>query len=328
MTDIDWDRVFRYFGNECSADERVRFEQWLADDPQRRALVDAAVAAAGRTLESMPTGNPHRRVPAITRRHTAATRPAWLLPVAASVVVAVGATIMMKYPTWAARDRPAPAAELRVAQTVHGGRQALRLSDGTRVVLGPASSLRYPAAFGAASRDVELTGEGFFEVTHDSAHPFRVHAAHAAAEDVGTSFAVRAYPEDSVVRVVVTEGSVSLGAATRGAVQGTLIGRGELGALAKNGAAARVERVNTAAYLGWLDGRLVFDETPLDEVVAQLGRWYDAPFRIADPSLGARTLTASFTTESLHEVLSSLAPVLDVRFDRVKDTIVVRAARR
>jgi transmembrane sensor len=77
-----------------------------------------------------------------------------------------------------------------------------------------------------------------------------------------------------------------------------------------------------------MEGRLAFDETPLAEVVAQLGRWYDAPFRIADPALASRTLTASFTTEPLADVLAALAPVLDVRFDRVADTVVVRAARR
>jgi Fe2+-dicitrate sensor, membrane component len=324
MTDVDWELVFRYFGNECSRDERAEFERWLAADPQRRTVVDAAVAAAGRTLEGMRPTSPPPRVVAPRR---APARPAWLVPLAASVAIAVGGTLLMKYPAWRrVVDVPA-AAPLRVAQTVRGGRQELRLADGTHIVLGPASTLRYPADFGTGPRQVELTGEAYFEVTHDAAHPFRVRAGHAQAEDIGTAFGVRAYPEDSVVRVTVKEGSVSLGAATQEPTARAVLTRGQLGALAKGKTAAVVTRVNVDASLAWMTGRLAFDETPLSEVLAQLGRWYDAPFRLADPSLGTRTLTASFSTESLADVLSALAPVLDVRFERAADTVVVRAVR-
>lgn len=326
MTDVDWELVFRYFGNECSPGERERFERWLEADPHRRVIVDAAVTAAGRTLHGM---RPTLPTPLVLAPRRALARPAWILPVAAGLVIAVGGGLLMKYPTWRAADTSAAAPALRVAQTARGGRQELRLADGTRVVLGPASTLRYPGAFGAGSRDVYLTGEGFFEVTHDATHPFRVHAGHATAEDLGTAFGVRAYPEDSLVRVVVAEGKVSLGNATNGPVQGgALLTPGQLGSLARGSATAIIRPVNVTAYLGWMHGRLDFDETPLTEVVAQLGRWYDAPFRIADSSLASRTLTASFTTEPLADVLSALAPVLDVHFERMSDTVVVRRARR
>jgi transmembrane sensor len=291
-------------------------------------IVDAAVAAAGRTLDVMPATTPARfpRVFAASARR--ASRPGWLLPVAASLVIVLGGAVLMKHPAWRGAGAPAAVSALRVAQTVRGGRQELRLADGTRVVLGPASTLRYPAEFGAGARDVELVGEGYFEVTHDATHPFRVRAGHASAEDIGTAFGGRAHPEDSVVRVVVAEGSVALSAATPGVGRRVPLTAGQLGSLARGNAMPTVQRVNVAAHLGWLNGRLTFDETPLAEVVAQLGRWYDAPFRIAEPALASHRLTASFTTEPLGDVLAALAPVLDVRFERVADTIVVRAARR
>lgn len=317
MTDVDWELVFRWFGDECTPAERERFERWLDADPQHRLIVDAAVAAAGRTLEAMPASTP--RPPVLAPRRNGESRPAWLLPAAASIVIAVGASLLMKYPGSSPAADQRAAATLRTAQTVRGGRQVLRLADGTRVVLGPASTLRYPAAFGAGAREVELTGEGFFDVVHDGAHPFRVRAGHAMAEDVGTAFGVRAYPEDSLVRVVVREGSVALGRA--------LLVRNQLGSLAKGSPTPTVRRVDADSWLGWTEGRLAFDETPLDDVIAQLERWYDTPFRLADRALASRTLTASFTSERLGDVLSALAPVLDVRFERVRDTVVVRPAR-
>lgn len=329
MTDVDWELVFRCFGNACTPAERERFERWLAADPDRRAVVDAAVTAAGRALDELPSARPRPRV--LAPPHGIASRPAWLLPVAASLVIAVGVSVTMRYPSWSGGRSSHAADIVRVARTVRGGRQAIHLGDGTRVVLGPASTLRYPAEFGAGSRDVTLAGEAFFEVVHDAAHPFRVHAGTAAAEDIGTAFGVRAYPEDSVVRVVVRDGSVSLGVgggSSRGAARQAVLTRGELGSLAAGGANVTVRRVDVATYLGWMDGRLVFDETPLADVAAQLGRWYEVSFRIADPALARRRLTASFTAESLADVLSALGPVLDVRFERVADTVVVHAAAR
>lgn len=323
MSDVDWELLFRYYGNECTPAERETFERWLAQDPAHRAIVDAAVMAAGRTLgKERATARPPRVL-------VARPRPAarWALPLAAAaaLLLVVGGTYIRKYSGWGSWAARPEAATLRTASTPPGTRAELRLADGTRVVLGAASSLRYPRDFGHGPRDVYLTGEGYFEVVHDSAHPFRVHAAHATAEDVGTAFGVFAYAGDSTVRVVVAEGSVALGAASAPLDRGTLLTRGQLGALAVHADAPVMRRVNVDAYLAFTQGRLAFDETPLPEVVAQLGRWYGTSFRLADSSLATRTLTASFTTESLADVLSALAPVLDVRFERRVDSVLVHA---
>jgi transmembrane sensor len=148
------------------------------------------------------------------------------------------------------------------------------------------------------------------------------------AEDLGTAFGVRAYAEDASVQVVVAEGEVALSAATSARAAGAVLTRGQLGQLAKGASRATVRDVDVAAYLGWTTGRLVFDETPLPEVLAQLGRWHDAEFRLADSSLQSRRLTASFAGESLREVLDVLGPALDVRFEHRGDTVVVHARDR
>jgi transmembrane sensor len=323
MSDVDWELLFRYYGNECTPAERETFERWLAQDPAHRAIVDAAVMAAGRTLEKeRATVRPPR---VLVARPRPATR--WAMPLAAAAVLllVVGGTYIRKYSGWTARSARPEVATLQTASTPPGTRAELRLADGTRVVLGAASTLRYPRDFGRGPRDVYLTGEGYFEVTHDAAHPFRVHAAHATAEDVGTAFGVFAWAGDTTVRVVVAEGSVALGAASAAGTHAALLTRGQLGTLGVRDEVPTVKRVNVEAYLAFTQGRLAFDETPLPEVVAQLGRWYGTSFRLADSSLARKTLTASFTTESLADVLSALGPVLDVRFERVGDSVVVRA---
>jgi transmembrane sensor len=326
MTEIDWELLFRYAGDECTAEERERFERWLAADPAHRAVLDAAATAAGRVLDRMPASAPPLRV-LMPRRRTA-VRTTWALAAAASLLVAAGSTLVWRTLDRAGAAGARTATSLAVATTERGQRETLRLADGTRVVLGAASTLRYPADFMGRSRDVYLEGEGYFEVRHDARRPFRVHAGGATAEDLGTTFGVRAYAEDRAVRVVVAEGMVALGPAASHGARGRVLTRGELGRLPRGETTASVQRVNVDAYLGWTTGRLDFDETPLPEVVAQLGRWYDARFRIADSSLASRRLTASFTDRSLGEVLAVLAPALDVRFERAGDSVVVRAAAR
>jgi transmembrane sensor len=328
MIDIDWDLLFRYLGTECTAEERERFERWLAADPTHHAFLDAAVIAAGRTLDqgAMSASQTLRVVaprPAAARSWTT-----WPLTAAASLLIVLGGALVWRFVGPSGSGAPNVAAALQVATTGRGARQTLRLRDGTRVVLGASSTLRYPADFTGGSRDVFLTGEGYFEVTHDAKHPFRVHAGGATAEDLGTAFGVRAYTEDAAVRVVVVEGMVALGATTPGAVHGAVLTRGQLGRLTKGSAVTAVRNVDVDAYLGWTKGRLAFDETPLPEVVAELGRWYDAEFRIADSSLISRRLTGSFTTESLDEVLTVLGPALDVRLERVADTVIVHPPKR
>lgn len=325
MHRIDWDLLFRYLGQECSPEERARVDEWLAADARHRAILESAMVAAGRVLEEVPV--PSRTPRFATSRDTARSTSPWALAAAAALVLAVGGTLFSRaHQIPASAD--ASAAVLRTAATTHGQRDTLRLQDGTRVILGAKSTLRYPMTFTGASRDVYLTGEGYFEVVHDTQHPFRVHAAGATAEDVGTAFGVRAYSGDASVQVVVAEGMVALGASNTPLQSATVLTHNQLGSLRNGGTITSVRHVDVDTYLGWLKGRLVFDEMPLSEVAVQLERWYGVNVRIADTAQASNKLTASFTDEPLADVLSALSPALDVRFERTGNTIVVYPARR
>ena len=246
-----------------------------------------------------------------------------MLAVAAAVLVAAAAfhvwSAAASNPDRDGRKRP----PITVVTTGTGQRAAFRLADGTRVILGVASSLRYPAAFTGPSRDVSLSGEGYFEVAHDGGHPFRVHASGATVEDIGTSFGIRAYDTDSVVGVVVAEGIVSVSPVAALGQQHTRLHAGQRGRLGRGATAPTVDTVDVSASLAWTEGRLEFDATPLPEVLAELARWYDVRLRIGDPSLARRQLTASFASASRADVLSAIAAALDLRYARAGDTLVL-----
>lgn len=347
---IELELLLRYLAGDLTPDERRAVDERLATDREHRVALDALAHAfpdaAGRSgpwssdplwrrleaeLVERPRVASHPRP--VTRLHVVHARreaPRWWLRAAAVLAIAVsGALLWQPLSGVVSRYRTPPAREWATGK---GERATFRLADGTRVTLAADSKLRYAAPFDASARDVYLEGEGYFEVVHDSARPFTVHAGSAVARDIGTAFVVRAYAGDTAVQVVVAEGEVALSAKgaegggagdQSGRASGTRLTRGQLGQLKKGERVVSVESVDVGAYLGWTEGRLVFDETPLPEVARQLGRWYGAEVRLADSALASRRLTASLKDKSLAEVLELMAQSLDVRYERQGAAVVL-----
>jgi transmembrane sensor len=254
-------------------------------------------------------GHGVRRSPDLRR-----TSRAGLL-VAASLVVAVGLAVGV------GRLRPDRSNDLdRVYATAAGERAELRLTDGTRVVLAPASRLRVLGRYGKTRRAVVLDGEAFFTVVHDAAIPFTVRAGNMLATDVGTSFDVAAYRSDTAVRVAVAEGRVSLASAAQ-ATAVPLAG-GDVASVGTSGVPSVTREIDVTALTSWTAGRLDFRAVPLRDALPALARWYDIDVAVADTALGAVPLTASFRDEPVTEVLHIVAVTVGARVVRRGNTLV------
>jgi transmembrane sensor len=226
------------------------------------------------------------------------------------------------------RDRPASQPDLSspgLVATGIGVVDSMRLSDGTRVVLGPRSSIRVAQAYGNRQREVEVRGEVYFDVVHDSSKPFITRASGATIQDIGTSFTVRTDAAEGVA-VTVSVGSVSLRASGASETSGVVLKAGESGILLTSGQA--VTRHGTEDDMAWMQGRLVFREAPLSDVVASLRRWYGIELRVADSSLASRHLTATFSGEPPERVLDVIRLVLGGTIERRGDTAIVRVNRK
>jgi ferric-dicitrate binding protein FerR (iron transport regulator) len=323
MLDIDWELMFRYCGNECTPEERERFERWLASNPRHREFFDAVVLGAERALDApppTPPTTPVLRVPfdAMSRRRSTSRTMPWRAGIAAAVITA--AIVLAKRTGIFDRipfGRHDAVAE-RTITTHPGERAQIKLADGSRIMLASESTVRYPVDLSGPRREVTLSGEAMFVVAHDVARPFVIHADGAVVKDVGTTFDVRSYPGEARVRVVVVEGSVDLGGAEHAGPTQRLR-RGELGRRDTHGA-IEIRVVDPARYIAWTDGRLLFDETPMREVAVQLGRWYGTPVVIADSALSSRDFTGSFNGEALPNVLAVIAAAVHARVEWRADT--------
>jgi len=150
--------------------------------------------------------------------------------------------------------------------TTGRGRQwQLTLPDGTKVWLNAASSIHYPLAFTGTEREVEITGEVYFEVMHNVKQPFRVKVGDQVIEDIGTAFNVNAYGDEPAITTTLVEGAVMIG--------GVKLKPGQQAAIAND--RVKVAEVNVDQVLAWKNGLFSFEKADIYTVMRQLARWYD-----------------------------------------------------
>ncbi|KAI9437921.1 hypothetical protein F5148DRAFT_1294070 [Russula earlei] len=164
-----------------------------------------------------------------------------------------------------------------VLSTPRGGQYELTLPDSTKVWLNNASSLRYPTNFTGKTREVQLTGEGYFEVSKNPNMPFRVKVHNAElgedmnVEVLGTHFDISSYKDDKDIRTTLVEGSVKV---TRGN-QNTLLSPGDQLQYTADTQPKVYHDVNTSQVTSWKDGYFYFERADIQTVMKVLSRWYD-----------------------------------------------------
>lgn len=243
--------------------------------------------------------------------------PSWWVAAAAAAVVLIAAGSR-----WQLAHR-APS-EVRTVATAAGERIVIHLADRSLVTVGPASTIRYRA--GGMAREVEVEGLAAFDVVHDAARPFVVHAKNAVATDLGTRFVVRAYAADSGVEVAVASGAVSLSNVARST--SIELRAGDVGRVGTTGTPSAGPRARAARDTAWIDGRLAFDDEPLTDVAVELGRWFDVEIRIADPALARRRVSAVYNAPSLADVIDALTTTFDARAERDGRVVTLSARSR
>ncbi len=154
--------------------------------------------------------------------------------------------------------------------TPKGGTYQVTLSDGTRVWLNAASTLKYPSRFDGKERMVEISGEAFFSVAKDTKRPFRVVSNGQEIEVLGTDFNVSAYPDEDATKTTLVTGAVRLHVGTNGVSVSLLPGEQ---AVSKEGSVTKQE-VDIESFTAWKDGYFKLNGS-LQHIMAQVGRWYD-----------------------------------------------------
>ncbi|MCD2422601.1 FecR domain-containing protein [Niabella pedocola] len=228
--------------------------------------------------------------------------------------------------------------EAAVVATAKGSRTNLILPDGTRIWVNADTRLTYDHTFGAKTRTVYLTGEAYFEVAKDKAHPFIVHTQSMDITAVGTAFNVRSYRDEASAQTTLMEGAVEVAfkrkeagkillrpmekVIVRNPVMAATSGEKDLPEIA----VLKVDYDSAEAMAPetrWLKNRLVFSQERLETIVKILERYYGCAIRVQDSALLDRRLSGIFQDESLTEVLESFRLATGIQYKIDKNNVLL-----
>jgi transmembrane sensor len=206
--------------------------------------------------------------------------------------------------------------------TPRGGQYQIRLSDGTNVWLNAASSIKYPTTFSGDARIVEITGEAYFEVAHNKAMPFRVISKGQVTEVLGTHFNINSYDDEPVAKTTLFEGSVKIS----NGKQTILIKPGEQAVITRGAGIAEIQishEVNEEQILAWKNGEFSFDDTDIQTVMRQIGRWYNVEITY-ETNAPSRGLSGTFSRNMNASKVLQLLSFTGIKFKIEGKKIIVK----
>lgn len=302
MEYIDPRLLEKYAAGQCTEEERKVVELWLegqqALPPVGASNLDEAEKQATETRLLEGVRNGMNVLTPVGVRKLGVRWTGW----AAAALVFFGLAGWLSY-KWFGTVQLVAHVPAGVIDTVY-------LSDGSLVYLNAGARLKYPPEFPDDKRELTLeAGEAFFAVAPDAARPFSVHVAEARVEVLGTEFNVNKLAE--TVAVTLTTGKVVFHG---GAETVTLLpGQQAVYALDRHTVDAP-KPVDTLRYVAWKDGTLWFEDTPMNEVLATLGRQYGVRFELNRATVNGLLFTGKFRHERMEDILQTIMQSSDLRF--------------
>lgn len=344
----------KYLSEQISADELRELEYLLSGDQSLRDRFDYLKAfwknnpATYNNSEELFTKIKNRisvrqdQPRAVYRRRK---RPLYLIGAAAVLlfgIVCLGIYQLMR-----------PASQKIRWQTVGvqpGKKAVITLSDGTKVTINAESSFKYPAIFSGDTRDVYLTGEAFFDVKHDAAHPFIVHTSKMNVRVLGTAFDVKSYNNDSATETTLIRGMIEVTLLDRPSDRIILKPNEKLivdQVISKTAEKENPEIINkpegihnetkytitsltyfqksdsTIVETSWLNDKFVFKDEDFATLCNRLQRWFGVRINIENASFRNYRFTGSFTKENLSEILDILSYAEPFHYKKNNDIVTI-----
>ena len=210
-----------------------------------------------------------------------------------------------------------------VFQTADDEKHQLELPDGSMVWLNENSKLQYSSDF--SPRVVELQGEAFFDVQHlESEASFEIQSGETVTKVLGTSFNVRAYPEEAAVEVTVESGKVAFEKqAAKSETEKVLLTKGESAIYKKSIKTVAKKEVTSANADAWKKEELVFEDTPLAEVVKDIERYFNVEITVENDDILKCSLTGAYPNPQIDQLAKVLEFSLDLQVNQNEQKLLL-----
>jgi transmembrane sensor len=207
--------------------------------------------------------------------------------------------------------------------TKSGERAKVVLSDGTQIWLNAGSKLKYPAAFKGDTREVYLTGEAFFDVAKDKKHPFIIHTDKMDTKVLGTSFNVQAYPDHATQEVSVLTGRVNVKSTVTEENVYVTPGQKVVFKSKCNKLKAFTDIPMNSISL-WRKNIIVFEDSPLPEVIATINRNYNVNVQIENKNLNNLKISAYFKELPVDQVLALVCNIINADYKQESGGYIIK----
>ena len=325
----------RYFAGEATAGERAQIEAWQNAAAENRRVFAELQKLWQNAAEKSPRlpdvdqawtelsaqlGLPSQQAPAkiLDQRKTtpaAAKKFSW----SDSYRWAAAAVLLLGFATLIYQFRY-KTNSLQTVIAQNGQRESIDLPDGSQIHLNSGSEIQFLKNFADSARVVRLSGEAYFEVTHDN-RPFYVNTGNAQVRVLGTKFGVRA--REGQTQVTVREGRVSLRGLTAAPATAVKLTANQTSVCQQQNPPAPPKTIDAGQALSWLEGKIVFEQTPLTEVIAELQRVYNVTIELSNPALGQNTITGSFHNKPITSVLASICLTTNLQYKNEGNKFVI-----
>lgn len=359
-----WNLIHRYLSGECTPAEEQRLRDWLTEDSAHQEFFDAikkvwqvspvynvevdfdedwkrfSERLGIDSEETIQTDKDEQRQKFTTNRRSKSHPMRQLLRVAAILlIIAIPSSyFFINSVNNSVTTDDESEISMQNIQTDRGERASMEFSDGSKVTLNAMSTLRFPKTFHGSKRELYLEGEAFFQVARDEDLPFVVHTNGVEVNVLGTEFNVNSYRKNEAVEVVVRDGTVAVNPKPKEVQDqlkesddgndGVILTKEQRTIVIPGDRPTSPETVSLASHLAWVNGQMIFEGTPMREVIQRLHRAYDLNFEVADSTLLSKELKASFKRERLDKVLDIISFSLDIRYEMHEDTVVFKSNER
>lgn len=247
-----------------------------------------------------------------------------ILKYAAIILLAIG----VGFAVWFQNQTLSNSTQVALIEKVtsRGQKTQLMLSDGSKVHMNAESHLIYDEGFGKTNRDVKLVGEAYFEVAKNEELPFNVTANNTITTALGTAFNISAYEESTVTAISLTEGKVSIKPAHAhiDELEPVILSPGQEFQVGLDPSAGLVRAFDEDLVVSWKNNVLLFDNTNMTEMIANLERWYNVKVIVLEPSkMSGVRASGKFENESLQNVLRVLSYSLQFDYQVKNDTVTI-----
>lgn len=338
MTDqsssIDLVLLAKYLNGEADLTEISRVDQWLSVSDHNKVEFEKLkkvwfLTSAGVGRPEWDANNTKEKflwkvIESQSRSFKSGLRPkerggkriADLLRYAALVLLITGITTLLVY-EFSEYNQKLIFTEISV---LRGSKTQMILDDGTKLWLNAGSTIRFSQNYNKFNRDLYLEGEAYFQVAKNPRKSFNVFAGGIIVHTLGTTFNVKAYPEETYVETTLVEGSVSVNTKCN-LSEKIVLKPGEQVFYSKpdlkNNEREKLliaKGVNTDLFTSWINDRLAFNSEELESLTVRLGRKYDVVFHFEDNSLKKLRFTGALNNETIEQILEVLKISSPVNF--------------